>query len=471
MISEGPLDPRTGYDADAATVADQRARLRSRRLKSGVVATLIGRGATALVPLVLIPIMLNYLGPELFGLWVTISGVTAMALWADFGLGNGLMTKLSACFASSDWAMAKRYVSTAYATLIITMFASCAALWTLSGAIPWHLLDLSGPGSSRTAQTMTLACVTGFLVNIPLALVQRIQFAYQHVVQSNIWQLVGCGLAVFLTWAAVRADAGPVVAITTAALGPVIANLTNTIVVFRGFGSKLRPHLRAIEPSSALSMVKVGALFLVLSIITAAALNADSLIIARAAGFVEVTNFSVPYKVFTVLALFVTLVNLPLWPANAEALARHDYEWVRRLTTRMTVISVAGVLAGGAFMAVVAPGFLSAWLAVDVRGGRALFVALGIWWLVVASAAPRFMVQNSVANLSPQLVGWSLYLALSIPLKWWSVHHFGLVGIPIVASVLYITILWPTAAIGYRTTIASCTAARDLGTDNTVARS
>ena len=69
----------------------------------------------------------------------------------------------------------------------------------------------------------------------------------------------------------------------------------------------------------------------------ALAMNADYLVIAHVLGPESVTTFSVPARLFAQLGLLVSLVNLPLWPANGEALARGDVAWVRRITARMTL--------------------------------------------------------------------------------------------------------------------------------------
>ncbi|HDR2600040.1 TPA: hypothetical protein QCI16_004246, partial [Enterobacter ludwigii] len=44
---------------------------------------------------VTIPATLSYLGNELFGIWMTISSLVAMLTFADMGIGNGIINKLS----------------------------------------------------------------------------------------------------------------------------------------------------------------------------------------------------------------------------------------------------------------------------------------------------------------------------------------------------------------------------------------
>ncbi len=77
---------------------------RSRRLIKGIGSSVVARAATSLLPLLLIPLTIRYLGTEQYGIWMAITSVTSMLLWADLGLGNGLLTKLAPLVAKGSWA-------------------------------------------------------------------------------------------------------------------------------------------------------------------------------------------------------------------------------------------------------------------------------------------------------------------------------------------------------------------------------
>jgi len=146
----------------------------------------------------------------------------------------------------------------------------------------------------------------------------------------------------------------------------------------------------------------------------------------------------------------VTLINLPLWPANGDALARGDYYWVRKMTTRMTFFSGSVVMLGALGLFLFGDRILTVWLNIDQYGSRWLFLGLGFWWVLLATASPRFMVQNASGLLGPQLKGWVLYLVLSIPAKLLAASAYGVAGVVGVGVVGYALVVWPAAAIGYR---------------------
>jgi O-antigen/teichoic acid export membrane protein len=436
-------------------------RQRTRRLALGVLTALVSRGTGAIAPILLIPITLNYLGPQIYGLWMAVGALAGMTLWADLGLGNGLLTKLTPCVSSGDWAAARRYTSTAYAVLVPTAFTIAVLLWLLAGVIPWsRVFSVSDPSLDSTARIIAVTCLAAFVINIPLSLIQRVQYACQQVAQNNIWQAAGTTFSVLITWLAVSAKLQPTVIVAAAVSGPLIANAANSLWVYSREGRRLRPRLRSVDRSVITAMFQIGGQFFILSIVTSVALNADNLIIARTLGLTAVTEYSVPSKVFTGLGLMVTLINLPLWPANGDALTRGDYNWVRKTTSRMTVLSGVAVLLPVLAFFLIGDKVLSRWLKADLHGSPWLFLGLGIWWILLATAAPRFMVQNASGLVLPQLVGWILYLVLSVPAKLLLANTFGVAGVAIVGSIGYALLVWPAAAIGYRKALSMGTLAR-----------
>ena len=191
------------HPCPAAEKASPVAPSRSRRLISGIATTTLSRGLGVLTPLILIPATLQYLGPALFGLWMAVTAVTMMAAFADFGLGNGLMTKLSRCYSNGDFDQARRYTSSAYFTMGSIAATACLVLILAADNVPWsQLFNSDGRVGSADTRNVGLICLLAFLVNIPLSLVIRVQYAFQMVGQSNSWQAGGSLASLAATMAA-----------------------------------------------------------------------------------------------------------------------------------------------------------------------------------------------------------------------------------------------------------------------------
>ena len=53
------------------------------------------------------------------------------------------------------------------------------------------LFNVAGDVTESRARAMSLICITAYAVSLPLSLVGRVQYAYQQVTRSNLWQMAG----------------------------------------------------------------------------------------------------------------------------------------------------------------------------------------------------------------------------------------------------------------------------------------
>ncbi|MFF0467971.1 lipopolysaccharide biosynthesis protein [Micromonospora zamorensis] len=426
---------------------------RGRRLLSWIATAALSRTVSALVPLVLLPVTLSYLGADLYGLWAAVLAVTGMVAFADLGVGLGLMTRLAPCRVDGDSDLARRYVSSAYAAVCGVALPTCGLLWLFGGFIPWPLLFNATGAAAREAHLVALVCLTAFLLNIPLSLVVRVQYAYQQVAISNVWQAAASLLSLPLALGAVHAGLPPIVVIASVAASPLLVNIANTVWTFGWRLPHLAPRPRFINGRGVRDLFGLGGMFFMVTLVMVLADNADPLIIAHILGLASVTAYAVPARVFTQLGALVTLVNQPLWPMHGEALARGDLDWVRRTVRRMTVVSTLIALLPSTFLVLFGEEFFAAWLPIPI-GDRPLLLGFACWWIVLAAISPRFMVQNAAGVVRPQLWGYLLYLPLSIIGKLFGVHWWGVSAAPYIAVVIYSLTVVPAAVYGYRRALA-----------------
>lgn len=444
--------PPDSLDGVSESSSQKLVAVRNRRLTSGIVTSVVSRGISALVPFVMIPLTLDYLGTEMYGLWMAVTALTGMAAFADLGLGNGLMTKLAPCYASNDHRSARTHVSNAYGIVGLVAGALLILLVATAGVVPWQTLlnaQTTNKGEAAATQAVVI-CLAAFIVNIPLSLVLRVQYAYQRVGSANIWQATGSLWSIPLVVVATHWDLGPGLVILAAVTGPLLSNLANSVWLYRRKLPELAPTVSAFRPREARELLALGVQFLVLTVVMSVSTNSDQLVAAHVLGLDAVTTYSIPARLFAQLGLLVSLVNLPLWPANGEALARGDVQWVQRVTRRMTVYSVLAVGVPGLCLVLAGDTLLSAWLGSDLDVSSMLMAGLALWWLMLASISPRFMVQNSVGVVAPQLVGWTVYLVVSVPLKVVAAQAIGLEGIVFAGVVPYALLVVPAAVWGYR---------------------
>lgn len=424
---------------------------RSRLLVKSLITALITRGVAGITPLVLIPLTLTYLGQPIFGLWMTVLSVTSMALWSDLGLGSGLLTQLTRSLSLGERQRAREQVTSAYVTLIGLAGILLAVLLGSQAVLDWPaLLNAQDLGARDAARGVALVCLSAFALNIPASLVQKVQYANQQATVSNVWQAIGSLASLLAAGVAVASEQPAVVVIGAVAFaGPAIA-IVNSIVFFLR-ARDLSPTWRAFHPATARNLLRLGAQFFGISLLSSLALNADNLIISHTLGLRAVADYSVAFRALSALGLVITFASLPFWSSAGDALARGDMPWVRRTTRLMSVGSASVVTLLGCTIVMMRETVFG-WLSPGYVPTVGLLAGLVLWWALVAFAGPLFSVQNAGSVLRPQTLGWACFLACSIPLKIGAALHFGIATLPFVSAGLYVLVILPFAVAGYRKT-------------------
>jgi O-antigen/teichoic acid export membrane protein len=407
-----------------------RSRERLRRLSLTTLASIVGKFVALLTPLVSIPLALGYLGTERFGLWMTITSVVGMMAFADLGLGDGLITMISRADGQGDRGLAARYVASGFFLLLglgSVLLLGVVAVW---GVVPWpSVFNVHSAEAARDAGPAVLACVACFAVNLPLIVVQRVQAGYQEGFQSQLWLAAGNLLALIALITAIRWRLPLPLLVLIYSGMPGLAAAANAVSFFGFQRPWLWPRWTNVEAAMAVTLLKRGLLFLLISVFSLVGMASDEIIAARVLGPSAVTQLYVPNKMFAMVSSVALMVYLPLWGANAEALARGDVRWVKGTLLRLLGWG-ALVLGSLALLLVLAgPRLLGWWVGSAVAVPFVLLLGLGLWSLVASLAGPGFMVLNGADLLKPQVWMYGALAVLVVPCKVLFARSHGVTGI------------------------------------------
>lgn len=423
-------------------------RQRTLRLIKSILSGMLGRIVTLAAPFLVMPVMLRHLGDLHFGIWMTAIAMTSIAQFSDLGIGNGLLTRLSAAFGREDDASTRRDIASAYAmltafALILAAFAAGVLLAVSAGHIP--ICSTIEPASLA----IVAAAFGAFLAGIPAGVIQRVMYARQQVMLSNMWQIAGAICSVAVCWIAVFMHLPPWGAVLAYALPNVAMMLVSTLWYFSRY-SNLRPRITEVAFESARALFSLGTRFLALSLITSVALNADNLIIAGNVGAQSVTEYAVPAKIGSLLGLVITTVFSPLWTANGEALARGDIQWVRMSTRRMVWIGTMSVGASGIALTATGNWIIQFWMNRAFPDQQLILGFLAGFSMIMAVTAPANMVLNASGRTGVQIAAWTLFTITSVALKIVFVAEGCLWVIPMISLAMYAICITPTMTVTAR---------------------
>ncbi|MGO8697817.1 MAG: lipopolysaccharide biosynthesis protein [Limisphaerales bacterium] len=410
---------------------------------SAVVARVISMAG----PLITVPMVLHYLGHEQYGLWMTVTSLVGMFTFADLGLGNGLMTAISQAEGRCDVQESRRCVASAMfaltgvAMLLLCLYAICFHF------LPWpRLLNTTSPVLLRESGAVVTVCFVTFLANLPFGVVQRVQCGLQQGFQSNCWQCAASAINVTVVLTAVKAHASlPVLVLGVSGVQPLVSLLNGC--AFFGFQSPaLRPRFRNFHWATARRLLGTGFWFFLVSILMAVGICSDNMVIDQVIGLDKVPLYSVPARLAVYLGTVASMLYLPFWTANGEALARGDVEWVRRNTARIMRWNVLILGIAGFAFAALGPLALHLWIGLQFSPGRSLFVGMAVWAFLTSVVGPLFMILNGANCVRVQVLIYGVFSTIAVILKVILARRIGIAGV-VWASVLpFALIVAPTVA-------------------------
>jgi len=444
-IAEAAGVPVTEAAAEAIDLRLSHRAERQRRLVLSIGSALLTRPLSLMIPLITLPLFLRYLGNEGYGLYEALG---AMAMWlgqSTFGIGMGLMNKLTACHVSGDRAEARSYVSTVF---FAEVFIACIGILIICAAVPWipwkSIFPVSNSALAGQIQWAALAIGITMLVGAMVDTPSAIYCAYQELYTNNIWD-AAIRILILVSSFAVVHTRWEIVGVVLVINGvPILLRIINMIWLLGWHKPWLRPAISLFRWSFLSSTLSQGIVFFCLNASLLAIYQSDKLVIGLVLSASQVTAYALLGRLFLVAYGVLMMVLAPLWPAYGEAVRRSDLAWVRRHVSLTLFLGFALILGFGALMLLRGNWIVRVWThGQPVVISKSLVLAFTAMFLARAWVDCRSVVLNSSEVLKPQVwffvIHAALNLALSIPMA----KLFGVEGVAWCAPATAIaTTLW-----------------------------
>jgi O-antigen/teichoic acid export membrane protein len=396
--------------------------------------------------ILIVPLAYRYLGPERFGLWSAVTALTPLLALADLGIGNGLITAISAATGREDHGRIRGAISTAAAVvggIAVLLLIVLAGAYAFGDWPRWlNVADTAGAAEARPAGAL---CLLSAILLLPVGLAAKIRAGLQEAFMNSAWDAAGVVLSLGLFALAIhQGGAMPHLALALS-VGPILAALGNGIGLVRR--ADLRPHWRAIDLEAFRPVARLGLLYFALACAAAAASAADNLIAIHLLGPESAGAIGIAAKIFGAAQAVVVVALLPLWPAVGEALARGDRRWVRRALARSLALAFAVSLVGAGALLAIANPVIGLWLGRGTVLPFGLLAANAVWLVLQCVGNVFAMFLNGAGVIRFQIVVSLAYAAIAVALKlalapslgaagivWGTVASYGLVLLPLYAG-------------------------------------
>lgn len=311
---------------------------RSNRAKKNILGGLLIRGLNIGLGLLIVPITINYLNPTKYGIYITLTSLVAWFGFFDIGFGNGLRNRFAEAIAKGEHKLAKTYVSTTYALLIIIISIFLIVFYFLNFFINWlSILNASDDQAlGKELHYLAIVVFTSFGMTFVLNLITVILNADQRGALSSVFDLIGKSLSLLFIYILTQTTDSSLLSLGLVYSG--ISPLVLAVASFWFFNGRYRiyrPSLTLVDFSKAKDLFSIGAKFFFIQIAGILLYQTNNMIISQLFGPAMVTPYSVSFKYFSVLMMGWMIIIGPFWSAITEAWTKKDIIWIKNIMNKL----------------------------------------------------------------------------------------------------------------------------------------
>ncbi len=379
----------------------------------------------AICGLLLVPITLNYLEAKDYGVWLTLSSISAWFYFFDIGLANGFRNKFTQAITLNDDPLAKKYVSTTYAIIIIICFVLFVVFEGINYFLDWNRILNTNMDKSRLNTLVhliyLLLCFKMVLSTLTTTLV-----AYHKVAISNVIEFFTSLLILTLAYVFNHFTTGNILYTALInSLTPVIILLLSSIICFNTILKTYKPSRSLIDFSLVRFLFTKGVQFFIIQLAVVLMFTANNIVITQLFGPEFVTPFSIVNKYFTIPIMGFGIIIMPFWSSFTDAYHKKDIAWIKNMINKLLLIWL-GLAFCLLLMVLALPFVLDVWIKRKIEYNQSLIWYSAIFVLISSWNSIFSNFINSVDKIRVQFLGSIGLIIINVPLSIFLCKYIGM---------------------------------------------
>ena len=299
------------------------------------------RGISILISLILVPLALNYVSAELYGIWLSLSSIVTWLGFFDVGLGLGMRNRLTTAIAYRKYKYGRVLVSTTYAFIFIIFSVVGFLSYIGCQYVDWpYWLNIS-PKYNEVVTLSFQIVLIAFCLRVVLLLISNVCEAFQNTALSSLIGMLSQIASLLFLLFLVKVFVPNLIFLSMAlCLAPLLTYLFANILLFKSKFSIVSPSFKYIRKFVIKDVVQLGGQFFILQVIVIVLYQSTNFIISHYCGPEQVTVYNVSYKYLNVALLLFTILQSPVWSAFNDAYAKKDFAWMKSIYRKLLFLCV-----------------------------------------------------------------------------------------------------------------------------------
>lgn len=331
-------------------------RQRTETIKKNVFSSFLLKGISIVITFLLVPVTIDYVSPELYGIWLTLSSIMTWIHFMDIGFTQGLKNKLTEAIAVQDWERGKSLVSTTYFMMILIFIPLCVIFEFIIPIINWPDLLNVAPSYNEEIVNVMHVLILFVCIQMVVNVIVSVVAAFQKVALSSSFAVIGQFIAfiVILIVTKILPPSLMVLCFSISAM-PILVTIVASVILFMSKFKAISPSFKSIRKDLVGDILNLGYKFFIINIQVVVLYQSTNILISHVSSPLDVTAYNIAYKYLNVAMMAYMIITAPLWPAYTDAYARKDFEWMKKTRKRMINILLLSALACIVLVAISGP--------------------------------------------------------------------------------------------------------------------
>ena len=320
---------------------------RNKMLTTNILYSSILKIISLSTSLLIVPITINYLNKEVYGIWMTITSILFWINTFDIGLGNGMRNYLTEAISQKDYSLGKRYISTTLSLLTLIALVIGGVVLVPLLTIDFNKFFNTEAISNFDLRNTMIVAISFTLCNFVLKNIGFIYVAMQKYAINDFLSVLGNVVSLGIIFLLTKFTTGHLIYVVLAytATKCIIFCLA-AIPLFKNH-PELRPAFKFFDKSLNQKIVGKGLGFFVIQISSCLVIfGAANMFITQFCGPAAVTTYNIAYKFFNLLVIAYTIILSPMWNAYTDAYVKGDMKWIEQTFNRALKLWGLSVVGG-----------------------------------------------------------------------------------------------------------------------------
>lgn len=412
---------------------------------SSVSLSLIARALGIINIIIIIPLIVNNYTVQEFAVFSILTQFITIYGFLDLGIGSILINEIIYYRSKSYFKIIRTivYQLIKFLSVLAIFLAGISIIIVYFFGVDFLFKDIDQELLSLLNQNFPILCGLFFLI-LPTTLIQKVQFGFLDNSIFHIFEIVQKSLQILLIYYLVKNGENIIDVILFYYLAIFLTNLINILLYFLVIKKDVFKNNTVIKKTYMPRLIRKSVYYFLGSIFFFFSRTIDTYLISIYGSFDILKDFEIIKRPFDIGLTTLMVVTSVLWPILAEANQKKEFKKIKKLLN----ITLSGVLIAMTLLVFImmirGDEILQLWIGdKSISYQTMIYILAGAVFLMYGIGNVLITYLNSISVFHLQLIIYIILAFIGIPIKIYTLSHYGLegylIGLIAILAVIYVT--------------------------------